>query len=67
MAKAKTKKAKVATTCSHNRKQLGYLQWHSWAEKLTKKGIRQKQCPICKLWLFPEEFKTPTNPTTNAE
>jgi hypothetical protein len=42
MVKAKTKKAKVATTCSHNRKQLGYLQWHSWAEKLTKKGIRQK-------------------------
>lgn len=62
---AQVKKAKAATTCSHNRKELGYMQWFAWADNLDKKGTKQKQCPICKLWLFPEEFKSPTNTTTN--
>lgn len=42
--------------CKHKQKQLRYLQWFEWAEKLTKKGIKQTKCPICKLWLFPEEY-----------
>lgn len=33
----------------------GYLEWMRWAEKLTKKGIKQKQCPCCGRWLFPTE------------
>lgn len=42
--------------CNHKNNGLGYIQWHLWAEDLIKKGIRQEQCPICKLWLFPEEI-----------
>lgn len=34
----------------------GYIQWHEWAEKQTKKGIKQTQCPQCHLWFFPEEL-----------
>jgi hypothetical protein len=47
--------------CNHNKKELGYMQWMTWAEKLTQKGIKQKICPVCKLWLFPEEFKAKPN------
>lgn len=54
---ARCKDINPDTKCNHNRKELGYLQWHTWAEALTKKGIKQKQCPICNLWLSPEEFK----------
>jgi len=49
--------AATNTSCNHNKKELGYMQWMAWAEKLTQDGIKQKQCPICKLWLFPEELK----------
>lgn len=40
----------------HKPKQLGYLQWHDWAEKKIKRGAKQKQCPKCKRWYFKEEF-----------
>ena len=40
----------------HKPKQLGYLQWHDWAEKKIKRGAKQKQCPKCKKWYFKEEF-----------
>lgn len=56
MAKGKKEVASPAT-CSHNKKELGYIAWHNWAEKLEEAGVRQKQCPLCKLWLYPEEFK----------
>ena len=42
--------------CNHKQKKLGYLAWFDWAEKQTKKGLKQKQCPVCRLWLFPGEF-----------
>jgi hypothetical protein len=32
-----------------------YLGWMAWAKELTKKGVKQKQCPCCGLWLFPGE------------
>jgi len=32
-----------------------YLAWHEWAEAQVKAGRKQKQCPGCKLWLFPQE------------
>lgn len=41
---------------SHKKNDLGYIDWHTWAEKMHKKGIRQKQCKTCGFWLFPEEF-----------
>lgn len=34
---------------------LGYLQWHAMAERLTRKGVRQKLCETCGLWRFPQE------------
>lgn len=36
----------------------GYLQWHGWAEVQRKAGIKQAQCPTCKLWRTPQELST---------
>ncbi len=33
----------------------GYVAWHYWAEDQHKGGLRQKQCPTCGLWKFPQE------------
>lgn len=33
----------------------GYLQWHEWARAQIKAGLRQKRCPKCGLWRFPQE------------
>lgn len=46
----------VAPACKHKSRNMGYMEWHRWAEDQTKKGIMQTQCPICKLYLFPSEF-----------
>lgn len=42
--------------CKHKPKKLSYVQWFTWAEKQIKKGKVQTQCPLCKLWFFPNEF-----------
>jgi hypothetical protein len=31
---------------------IGYMQWHAEAERRSKAGERQVQCPKCKLWTF---------------
>lgn len=36
----------------------GYVQWHEWAEVQYKSGLRQKACPTCGLWRFPQEFSS---------
>ena len=33
----------------------GYVEWHTWADVQTKSGLRQKKCPNCGLWRFPQE------------
>jgi len=33
----------------------GYVAFHEWAEVQIKAGIKQHQCPKCKLWHFPQE------------
>ena len=35
---------------------LGYVAWHDWADKKTKMGHKQKECPICGRYLFKCEF-----------
>lgn len=43
--------------CSeHKQSKLGYLQWHDDAERRTKAGQKQKQCPKCSLWLWEDEY-----------
>ncbi|MBP7339433.1 hypothetical protein [Niveispirillum sp.] len=32
-----------------------YLQWHAMAERLNRKGVRQKLCETCGRWKFPQE------------
>lgn len=57
--KLKPKKVESVTpspSCSHKTRELPYVAWHEWAEDMNSKGIRQTQCPVCKLWLFPEEL-----------
>lgn len=41
--------------CHHKflSEKLGYVAWHEMA---SKRKDKQKQCPVCKLWLFEEEW-----------
>ena len=34
----------------------GYLESHEWARAQHKAGIRQRQCPKCNLWRYPQEL-----------
>ena len=34
----------------------GYLDWHAWAAVQTRAGLRQRRCPDCVLWKFPQEM-----------
>lgn len=47
---------KPTPKCNHKKMTLTYIAWHNWAEGQTAQGNEQKQCPICKLYLFPSEF-----------
>lgn len=45
------------TICKkHKRKGLSYMAFIDYAEDQTAKGNKQKQCPDCGYWLFPEEW-----------
>ena len=33
----------------------GYIEWHEWAQVQDDAGIKQSQCPHCKLWFYPQE------------
>lgn len=35
--------------------EVGYLKWHSTAERLSKKGQKQLQCATCSRWLWKYE------------
>lgn len=35
--------------------QVGYMEWHAKAEKLTRQGVKQLLCPICMRFKFPNE------------
>lgn len=39
----------MKTTCEHTPCPSGYIQWHSWAEKMSETH-RQIKCPGCGLW-----------------
>ena len=39
----------------HKMKQLSYLAWHDWAERMTAQGKEQTQCEKCGRWLFKSE------------
>jgi hypothetical protein len=41
---------------THKPIDLPYNKWHDWADEMSKKGIKQSQCDICKHWFFPEEL-----------
>jgi len=41
---------------SHKPLELGYLAWHTEAERRTKRGMKQKECPKCKHWFWKDEM-----------
>mgnify|MGYP007044083289 CR=1 FL=1 len=48
---------KLLSPCKkHKPKELGYLQWAQWANKMERMGKKQTQCPICKRWYFKSEM-----------
>lgn len=42
--------------CSHKLINVPYLQMDDWHANQKAKGLKQTQCPDCKLWLYPEEL-----------
>jgi hypothetical protein len=38
----------------------GYMAWHHWAQVQYRAGLRQRTCPSCGLWQFPQEFSPQT-------
>ena len=34
----------------------GYMQWHEWARIQHRAGLRQRRCPVCLRWRFPQEI-----------
>jgi hypothetical protein len=40
----------------HKPKQLSYLAYQDWADKMIKKGKTQTQCPNCFRWYFKSEM-----------
>lgn len=36
----------------------GYVERQEWASVQAKAGLRQRECPNCPKWLFPQETKT---------
>ena len=40
----------------HRRLRLPYLAWHEEAERRAKRGMKQRQCPTCKLWMWSDEY-----------
>jgi hypothetical protein len=38
----------------------GYMAWHQWAQTQYNSGLRQRTCPNCGLWKFPQEFSEST-------
>lgn len=32
-----------------------YLEWHEWARVQHRAGLRQRRCPQCRKWRFPQE------------
>lgn len=41
---------------SHKPLYLGYVSWEIEAERRLRKGMKQKQCEICKRWLWKDEM-----------
>lgn len=36
----------------------GYIAWHEWAAVQGRAGLKQRRCPTCKLFRFPQELST---------
>lgn len=38
----------------------GYIEWHEWASVQHKAGLRQRCCPDCGKWRYPQELSDQT-------
>lgn len=56
-------KSKLPPKCEHHIETMptGYIQFHKEANRRYHAGERQSQCPVCQLWLFPDEMNTNEN------
>lgn len=56
MAKKKFERVRVPECPWHQSPEMGYLRWHRDAEKRDAEGQKQKQCPVCGYWFWPDQF-----------
>ena len=45
----------IPTFKPYDPRPLGYVEFFEWARVQAKAGLRQKRCPVCRLWRFPQE------------
>lgn len=45
---------KIKKQCKHKpkNKELGYNEWHDWADLKIRRGHKQYQCLVCKKYFF---------------
>lgn len=43
------------TECRNDYEREGYLAWHADADRRAKRGEKQRQCPDCKRWYWPNK------------
>ena len=53
---AKPSSLERVVSCVGSQPPQGYIQWHTWAEKQHKAGLRQSRCAHCGKWKYPQEM-----------
>ncbi len=41
----------------HRPHALGYIDFFAWCKEQAKAGLKQEQCPKCRYWFWPSEWK----------
>lgn len=41
---------------THRDHNMGYNEWFEYCDRMAAKGIDQRQCPDCGLWIWPDHW-----------
>jgi hypothetical protein len=59
----------IPDICEHHKQDIapiGYVARHEWAIKRINQKYTQIRCPVCKLYLFPDQLNELDNPKSIA-